>query len=92
MARRRAASMEAAIDRTCSLTGASPIILSSSAIASATEMSGSGSTLAWSRADGSYGAAAACARTPYAVPGPYAPFGPVPGGPCALGPRAASAP
>jgi len=40
--RRRAASMDAAIERTCSLTGVSPIIASSSAIASSTEIGGRG--------------------------------------------------
>jgi hypothetical protein len=40
--RRRAASMEAAMERTCSLTDVSPIIASSSAIASSTEICGRG--------------------------------------------------
>ena len=50
--RRRAASMEAAIERTCSLTGVSPIIASSSAIASSTEIGGRGRGAPpwWSRA------------------------------------------
>ena len=41
-ARRRAASMDAAIERTCSLTAASPIIASSSAMASSMEICGRG--------------------------------------------------
>ena len=45
--RRLAASMEAAIERTCSLTGASPIIASSSAIASSTEIGGRGLGAPW---------------------------------------------
>ena len=77
-ARRRAASIDAAIERTCSLTPSSPIIASSSAIASSMVICGfgrGGAAGCWSRAARSaYACATPCARGPY--PGRWPPMAP----------------